>query len=320
MLNLILPRKFCREYVICKGSNSQLIPFMAVVLGEKPAMDDWIKTDKLKEFKKLCKKYNLYFKIDSIFVEPGNSKWEKIAIGKEILTTTKAGGFPPEAKINGVFHIFISKTKKNLEKAFKNGWYPLVIKNRVIYKPFVDSIKFGYDLGYPDCCVKFFLKYNDWRYFSHLYETFKNTKGKPSFLANPLTRLTSLSYISHLPCAFNCKKTIEKSKKLRSLIRAREPEFIKKVDQILKKPFLVLYEDMIYGFDGKVVKNRLYYQKVYFLGNDLNLNLYQSKLESGDNLFVKEKSIFIFKGKKLQDEIKFPETNRKPIIPFLIQF
>jgi len=320
MWELLFPKKFCREYIVCKGDNSQLITFMAVVLGIKPLMDDWIRKDKLKDFKKICQKYKLYFKPSAIFTDINNPQWEKTAIGKEALTTTKAQGFSPEAKINGEAHVFISKTKDNLERGFKNGWYPLVIKNRVILKPYIDLIKFGYNLGYPDCCIKFFQKYNDWRYYSHLYEILKNTQGKPSFLANPLTRIVSFSYIAYLPCSFDCSATIKTSKKLRALIQKKESAFIKRVDQILKAPFLVFYEDIIYGFEGEIIKNRLYYQKIYFLGGDPNKNLYQSKLEEGNNLFIKNKTIFILKNNKIQTKISFPKTKQKPIIPFLIQF
>lgn len=319
-MELLFPRKFCREYIAVKRNSSQLISFMAVVLGVKPLMDDWIRKDKLKDFKKICQKYKLYLKSSAIFTDVNNPKWEEAAIGKETLTTTKAQGFPPEAKINGNVHVFISRKKQNLETGFKNGWYPLVIKNRVINKPYIDYIKFGYDLGYPDCCIRFFHKYNDWRYYSHLYEILKNTKGKPSFLANPLTRLTSLSYITHLPCSFDCPATIKKSKKLRALIQKKEPDFIKRVDQILKSSFLVFYEDIIYGFEGEVIKERLYYQKVYFLGGDQNKNFYQKELEKGNTLFVKNRKVFILKDNKIQTKIIFLKTKEKPIIPFLIQF
>jgi hypothetical protein len=319
MLRLILPKRFCCEFVFCVGP-AQLITFMSVVLGIKPLMDLWVSKDKLKDFQKICKKYKLYWKANAIFTDINDPQLEKTAIGKEVLTTTKARGFPPEAKINGEVHLFVAKKKSNLEAGFKNGWYPLVVKNRVINKPYVDLVKFGYNLGYPDCCVKFFQKYNDWRYYSHLYEIFKNTKGKPSFLANPLTRIISYSYIAHLPCSFNCPATIKKSKKLRALIQKREPEFIKEVDKILKSPFLVFYEDIIYGFEGKIIKNHLFYQKVYFLGGDLNRNFFQSKLERGNHLFVKERKVIILKNNKFQTEIVISKTKERPIIPFLIQF
>jgi hypothetical protein len=319
MLKTILPKNFCREYVALKKSNTQLISFMAVVLGIKPAMDDWISKEKFNEFKAICRKYKLYFKPDVVFTSIYSSLVEK-SIGSETLTTTKAIGLPVKAKINGQLHIFIAKTRENLERAFKNGWYPLVIKNRVIQKPFVDYIKFGYDLGYPECCVRFFLRYNNWQYYSHLFEVFKNTKGVPSFLANPLTRIVTVSYISHIPCSFNCGATIKMSRKLRNLIQQREPEFVKQVDELQKIPFLVLYEDMIYGFKGKLVLNRLHYQKVYFFGGNQKMNIYQSKLEEGNNLFVKDRTIFILKGKQVKHQIVFKKTKKKPIIPFLIQF
>ena len=320
MLNWILPKKFCREYPFVRGSISQLIPFMAVVLKVKPLMDDWVERKRFKEFKRMCKKYGLYVKINAIFTEIYNPFLEKTAIGGESLTTTKAVGFPPDAKVDGVFHVFISHSKHLLEKGFKNGWYPLVIKGRVIQKPYIDLIKFGYDLGYPDCCVNFFQKYNDWRHFSHLYEIFKNTKGTPSFLANPLTRLVSYSYISHLPCSFNCQSTIKYAQKVRILIQKKEPEFIAKVDQILKSPFLVFYENTIYGFEGKLIGNHLYYKNVYFLGKEPDKDLYSKKLKEGDNFSLKQNTIFIFKGNVLKKRINIPKAGERPIVPFLIEF
>lgn len=315
------PEKFCKEYALYKGNVVQLVIFMATVLKVKPIMDDWIDNKSFGKFKKICAKYNLHVKPNAILTNIYNPSLEKDSIGGKNLTTTKATGHSPQDKnARGSLHVFISSSKSSLEEGFQNGWYPLVIHNRVINKPYIDSINFGYNLGYPECCIKFFQKYNDWRYFSHLYEIFKNTKGKPSFLVNPLTRVNSLSYVSYMPCSFSCPNAINMSKKLRALIYKKEPSYTKDIDKSLKKSFLVFYENICYGFDGDLIKKRLFYKKVYFFGGDNHQNIYQKEIEKGNNLFIRNKEVFIFENKQLRSKISVAQNQEKPMIPFLIKF
>ncbi|TSC53068.1 MAG: Uncharacterized protein LiPW39_447 [Parcubacteria group bacterium LiPW_39] len=321
MFEKYLPKKFCKEYVEVRQSSRQLVMFMAVVLGIKPAMDDWVRKENYEAFKKICRRYGVLVKPDAAFFDLDASALKE-SVGGGTLTTTVAKGIPFElAKGSDLVHVFLAKNKDNLERAFGNGWYPLVIKNRVMQKPFIDLQKFGYDLGYPDCCVKFFRHFNDWYKFSHLYEIFKNTKGRPSYLCNCLTKDVVYSYIYHMPCSFNCRQTIKLADSLREAIKKEEPEFVAEIDKHTKLPFLVFNEIIMYAFEGEIKNDRLFYGKTYFVARGSGQeNYYQSILDKGNCLFLEDKEVIVLKNKKLVGKIKVPKTAFAPQIPFLIQF
>jgi len=323
MFEPYIPKRFCREFVQIKGYSGQLTMIMATVKGIKPCMDDWIRIDKYDEYQKICKRYGLFVRPDVVF---GVVKTDEIpinVIGRERLTTTKAFGFPfnKSNNIDGSLHVFISKSKENLEKCFKNGWYPLIIKNRVIDKPLIDAFKYGYDLGYPECCVNFFQRYNNWYKYSYLYEALKNTlESKYHYLCNPFTKDVTYSYIYHMPCSYNCKATIDLAKKIRKAIYEEEPEFVKEIDRHLKLPLLVFYERKFYAFEGEIKNNKLFYKKVYFIGQMPENNLYEIELKKGDCVFLEDKDVVILKKGKLIKRIKWQKKDFAPEVPFIIQF
>jgi len=320
MFETCLPKKFCREFVDIKDSDRQLIMFMAVVLGIKPAMDDWVPKRRLTRFTNLCRKYGLKIKLDVAFSDIDNPN-VKTAVGGETLTTTIARGVRiPWANPEDMVHVFISKSKNNLREAFINGWYPVMIKNRVSQKPYIDLLKFGYGLGYPDCCIKFFRHYNNWLKYSHLFEIFKNTKSKPSFLCNPFTKDMVYGYIYHMPCSFDCPKTIRLAGKLREAIKEKEPELVEKIDEHLKMPFLIFYETVMYAFEGEVKNNQLHYKGIYFVARFNKENPYQKILERGNCLFVEDRKVIILKNGKRVAVIKCLKEDWADKKPFLIQF
>lgn len=320
MFKFLIPKKFCKDYAILKKKDAQLIFFMALVFGKKLLMDLWIDCRLLNKYQRIFRKYNIKTKFDVIF---NRDKYNfSGAIGGAFLTTTKARA-QPFAKISdkkSQIHIFISKSFKNLQYGFGNGWYPLIIKNRVIQKPYIDLINFGYNLGYPKCCVDFFQKFNNWSKYSHFYEVLKNTKGGPHYLCNPFARYSYYSYIAHIPCSFNCSATKNLVKEIRNQIRMIEPELINEIDSSLKAPCLVFYENRVYSFDGFINKKRLYYKKVWFLGTDEARNIYFDQLKNGDNLEIKNFIALIYRGDHLIDQID-PVKNGFPLEkPFLIKF
>jgi len=320
MFEQYFPKIFCREFISIKNSDRQLIMFMAVVLGIKPAMDDWIPKERLTRFVNLCHKYGLKIKKDVAFSNIDDPSI-KTAVGGETLTTTIANGIQVSlANPNDMIHVFISKSRQALDEAFVNGWYPVTIKNRVIQKPYIDLLKFGYGLGYPDCCIKFFRHFNDWRRYSHLFEIFKNTKGTPSFLCNPFTKDMVYGYIYHMPCSFNCKKTIYLAGELREAIKEKEPELVEKIDEHLKMPFLIFYETVMYAFEGEIKNDRLYYKEVYFIARFDKENPYQKILKKGNCLFVENRKVIILKNGKRVAIINCPKKDWANKEPFLIQF
>jgi hypothetical protein len=311
------PKNFCREFVMIKKSSLQLGMYMALVLGFKPLMDDWIPKEKLSEFNKACRKYQIYIREDVIFKNINKNDVSLNILGREYLTTTSAYGFPLESDVNGQIHLFLSKERNLLKKGM---WYPVIIKDRVIFQPRIDSLKYGYVLGYPDCCVRFFGRFNDWTKYSYLYEAYKNTKAKPSFFCNSFLKDTTFSYIYHMPCSYDCANTINLVRKLRKEIKKREPEFVKLADERLKMPFLVFYERKFYCFEGELKDNFLRYKKAYFCSPDLIKDIYGNYFKEADSLKLEGRKISLFRRDKIFKTLDIPLTNFAPEYPFLIQF
>ena len=312
-----IPKNFCREYVEVKRSSTQLAMFMAVVLGIKPLMDDWIPVDKLEEFKKVCKKYRLKIREDVIFQNVPIENLPSSVSGREYLTTTSAYGHPLNSNKDGQVHLFISRDRKALKKGM---WYPVIIKNRVVFQPRIDSLKYGYVLGYPECCIKFFRKYNNWLKYSYLYQAYLNTREQPSFLCNPFLKDTSFSYIYHMPCSYSCKETIKLAGRLREEIKKKEPGYVELTDRFLKLPFLVFYERKFYCFEGELKNGEIKYEDFYFPSPDKSKDIYSKDFEKADRLRLEGRRLILLRNNKIVRKIDVGLSNFAPEYPFIIKF
>lgn len=83
-----------------------------------------------------------------------------------------------------------------------------------------DNVVQGEYLGFPDCCIKFFDE--NWKvgYFDPIFQIAMNSyilnrdlyyiiTNSSHPLSNPLLRYVGVRIGFHIPCSFNCKKTIE---------------------------------------------------------------------------------------------------------------
>ena len=311
------PRNFCREFIEIKGNSVQLVMFMATVLGRKPLMDDWVEKGQLKAFTKMCKKYGLHLKVDCLFKIATKEAVKDKVVGGKTLTSTVYYGLPKGVSAKARVHVFISKDKRLLKRGM---WYPLIIKDRVTWPPRADLLNYGFALGYPECCIKFFRKYNNWHYYSHLYQTYRTSK-KYSYLCNPLFKDDYYSYIYHMPCSFDCHETAKRAGELRQEIIKIEPEFIKIMDEKLKLPFLVFYEKKIYAFQGQLINSEeLHYSKVYFANAEDEQNTYMKKLLKGNRLKLKGRRVCIYKDRDEVEVVEASSGGFAPEFPFLIKF
>jgi len=311
------PAEFCKEYAAMKGNSKQLVQFMATVLGHKKAYDDWFPVGQVDGIKGLCARYGLKYKFDWIFVPKQDVS--KVISGGERLPTTKMLGFPFDEKFRGAadasVHVFFSRSEKDLELCFRNGWYPLIIENRAIHKPYIDILRFGYFLGYPDCCVDFFRRYNNHFQYNCLFEIFKNTRTVPDAYCNPLLKDQTFSYIYHMPCAYDCKATARYARKLRRALLKHEPKLVGLIDEMLAKPFLVLGEQNAYIFDGELADDEIWYSDFEFAGvNRPEADRLDSALRQGNRVRVDPGTIGIYKDNR---RIAVKE---KPMGAFTIQF
>jgi hypothetical protein len=294
------PENYGKEYVKIKGHSDLFVQFISTSLGLKRSYDDWFDASKLGEIDSLAKQYGLKYKIDWVF-EPEKDV-SKVVDGGAKLPTTRMRGVPYSDKIeHGQAHIFFSKEKKFLEGSYRNGWYPLIIGNRAVHKPYIDVLRFGYFLGYPDCCIDFFRRYNNWGKFNYLYEIKKNTKMKESYLCNPLLKNHTYSYIYHMPCSFDCKRTMDYSRQLREKLLDLEPKLVNKIDGLLKNKFLVFDELFSVLLKGEIEGDILRYNYAEGAGHpginesDSSRKEILSLLKLGDSLKIEDDKITIYK-------------------------
>ncbi|NYZ78575.1 DUF483 domain-containing protein [Candidatus Micrarchaeota archaeon] len=296
MFEQYTPQSFCRDYAEMQGST-QLPMFMAVVKGLKPLMDDWVAVERYQDFKQICKKYHLYVTPNCIFRNVPQSIIEK-AEGKEILTTTKSQAIPfdPVAK-DSVVHLYISGSKEVIKEAPKFGWYTLIVDDAVVSNPLMDNLKYGLLLGYPKCCVRFFI--NDTQGINQVYEAYKNTHGEPSFYCNPFSNDFHYFLIHNYPCSFRCRETTKQAKELLKAIKEEEPEYAAKIEYHLKLPLLVFHIRDAIAFEGKISKGEIRYSDSYFLSfPNIGKTPYKKFLE-GNRVRVTKDKILIFKNETL---------------------
>lgn len=301
MFEQYLPKNFCLDYAEIQGST-QLPMFMAVVKGLKPLMDDWVAVERYQEFKQMCERYHLYVTPNCIFRYLPRSSIEKVE-GKEILTTTKSQAIPfdPTAE-SGVAHLYISSSKETIREAPKFGWYTMIVDDAVVPNPLMDNLRYGLLLGYPRCCVRFFV--NDRQGVNNVYEAYKNTHGELSFYCNPFTNDFRYFLIHHYPCSFRCSETMKQARELLKAIKEEEPEYAAKIEYHLKLPLLVFHIRDAIAFEGKMSNGEIQYSNSYYLSLPNIGKAPYKKFLDGNRVQVTEDKILIFKDESLLHSLK----------------
>ena len=316
------PRRFCREYVEIRQSSSQLLMFMSLVLGLKPLMDDWVPVSAFEDYRRMCQGYGIHLATDAVKLLISREVALQRAVGAESLTSTIALGLPPGAPLppepKGRLHVFLSREPERLRHGM---WYPVVVKDRVVWPPYADVLAYGRHLGYPECCIRFFRARNDWNRYSFLAEIHRQSQGRPRYwLCNPLTKDRTYSYLYHMPCRWDCPATLALAGRLRAEVAAREPELVEQVDRHLRLPALVFYERKHYVFEGVLSGNRLDYQAVHYPDWDAGGQAYYQRLSQGDALELVGQAVRIYRGGRQVDEIVARSEGFAPEHPFLVQF
>jgi len=302
------PKRFAKEYIKC-GNLRQYPMFAATALGVKPCYDEWVPVKHYKEFLRMCNKYGLHAE-SLIAFEPPTDK--NNIIGGKNITTTHFEGRRLNERERGEIHIIISKSKDTAIEAKKWGWYSVAINNRCVNKPFVDHLRYGKTLGYPDCCIQSFLKFNNWKLYSHPYESYRRTqrisgKAQGSYYCNNFLMDNFYFLIHNIPCSYNCKETIRQATEIEKEIAGVEPEYIEEAVEMLKKPLLVFGERHFIIFDGINISGGLKYSDSLYIDNpgrpEDTIDFYND-VEKGNILRISKDKITIFREDKLIKEVQ----------------
>lgn len=236
------------ELAEARDSDRQLAQYAAVVAGLRRALDDWIAVDRWERFRSLAARLGLVTEVDCVF-EPLLAD----VAGSQYAPTTRAAAvrYRPGSRLTprSRLHVVVSSRKEWADEALASAWYPVAVRGRVLRKPLVDHVRFGRALGYPDCCVAFFLRHNDWARQSTLAEAARRT-GSFRWEANCLTKLTPWMLSFHMPCAFDCPETIRHARAVLSVVRTWDASFADQIVEYMRRPCLALGERFAFALTG----------------------------------------------------------------------
>lgn len=243
-------RRSVRRLMELRGEGFQLAQYLAVLSRLKRSIDDWIPVSIFELYREEIARLGLALEIDCVFEpipDPGR------VFGLDWAPTTRATGRPyrpgedyrPESQV----HAVVAGRSEWAAEALSLAWYPLVLGGRVIYRPHVDFARFGDALGYPRCCVQFFMEHNDWPRQNTMAEALRRSQ-ELSWKANCLTKNSPWMLIFHMPCSFDCAPTREYSSNLLREIESFDAACAERIEGLARGLFLVVNERLVYRFAG----------------------------------------------------------------------
>tara|TARA_Y100000310_G_C20678097_1_gene814246 strand:- start:185 stop:1027 length:843 start_codon:yes stop_codon:yes gene_type:complete len=216
-----------------------------------------------KKIKKFCDKENLSLEVSDFKVikimDEGKGGYANIV--KRV---------PLSNSEQGLKHIYISKDK-NKTKFLKI----LESKN--------DDVAIGQLLGYPKCCVNFFMKNKENQQKlqnDYILPTLGNSEGfEFPFYLNYVVRYFDVTLLSHFPHDFNCKESIKITEKNLECIKKHSKELADKFEKMLQSAILYTEHQGIFVFkDFELKSNTLHYNEIKStINNELLKLLNQNK-------------------------------------------
>lgn len=198
------------------GSRTKAIEILTLLNGTKQVVRQGFYDNELQRVKDFCKRKGLFIEYSSYKVVIADC--DKPYSNKGIKVSTS----DPR---RGMIFVYISK---DLNKAVMASIFEL--KN--------DHRSLGLLLGYPECCVKFYVKHEPERRnidADLISCTLENSRGVTyPFYTNISKRGMDITLLDHFPCSFNCEKSIELAIKKLSLITQDDPNLGMKYAHELK--------------------------------------------------------------------------------------
>lgn len=196
------------------------------------------------------------------------------------------------------FYVYISKSEELIEKAKRLD--PSVNDSG-------DQARFGEILGYPKCCINNFLKFSKSKGRKEKY-----LKDKIDFRLNTFLKFSNFYLISHFPCSWKCKKTINYVERLLEFLKEYDKDYLDKLKKNLRYPALIAFpkkSNFLDSFDhrdgilfnGQSNGSTLHYknfQRISIVDSDDLLDDTISHLYQGNNLKVDKNQIIIRNGRE----------------------
>jgi len=333
------------ELIELRGGALQVAQYMGALSGLKRSLDDWIPYSQLPAYLSLIADLGLAIELDCVFSRLPET--QQSAFGSRYAPTTRAGGRSLSSKevralMNGQpcdgsnsdfhfapgdeVHVVVAKQPEWALQTLGAAWYPLVVDNRIITKPYGDAFRLGSALGYPECCVRFFMEHNQWSTQNQFAETLKASRAL-SWKANCLAKNTRWMLIFHMPCAFDCPATLEYSGLVLEEVRRFDPAYANSIEAYLKQTVLVSNERLAFtlGSARKSKSNRISYINVKSLQEFIAVrdplhDDYFNALSAGDELLIEDGTIFIWKNGEFVRAIETSCDQGIAEVPLVLDF
>jgi hypothetical protein len=290
-----------RRLVEIRSSEALLTQYVAVIAGLRHALDDWIPASHFQDFCELMAQQELSVEADCVFKPLVNVSTLE---GRSLAPTTQAAGLPfPQGMDDSQqtrVHVIVSSRSAWAAQTLAAGWYPVFVDRRMVRKPLVDHRRLGIAFGYPECCVNFFISHNDWPRFNTLADA---AQASTCFRweTNCLLKHSPWSTLFHMPCSFDCRATVDYSKKLLDALSQYDAAYATRIQASLQQCFLVISERLAYVLiDASVTeKARASYHKAIFVGAAAEHDRYGELLAGGDELEISDGVVFIYNDGRL---------------------
>lgn len=182
--------------------------------------------------------------------------------------------------------------------------------------------KLGKILGYPECCINHFL--------NSFHEENNRTKTLPYSCDNKLKkydyRINNIYnpsnhtiedklyhytgnfshfknyFISHVPCSYECEKSLELGKQTEEVLKENFPDYTKNLIQSLRRGFIILdkLEFVVISFD--VEGDRIKYN--VDTSSPLVDNRTLAELQDGNYIKIKDRNSITISGGREEEEFK----------------
>lgn len=314
------------ELISIKGRCSQLPQYLAVMAGIRRTMDDWVPLERLQAFLTLLPRFGLLAQIESVFRPLGGAP----VAGLSLTPTTHASGspYPPPGgpRTGDSAHVIISTRDDWAAEAVACAWYPLCIGSRAIPKPWVDHRDFGLALGYPQCCVNFFMQYNDWPRFSTIAESARNSRHL-LWTNNSLLKMTPFTLPFHMPCSFDCPATQRMGESLHHVMREYDTQYAEAVQYALTQCFLSINERVTFVLlnartehDGSVTFSRAISLYPFASVHEPRESHYCDTMQHADRLLLADGCVYLYRNKRSLGVLETRCDRNVAEVPVLLDF
>jgi len=223
------------------SNNTRSLEILYLLGGIKKAVRLDANDLELEKIKKFCNDQKLFLELSDFKVIKTRDKGKRgyANIVKRV----------PLNNLNrGLYHLYISKDK-NKSKFLK------ILENKN------DDRAVGELLGYPKCCIGFFMKNREKQQKiqnDYILPALENSNGfKFPFYTNHAMRYFDVTLLSHFPHDFNCKESIAIGKKNLECMRKYSGKLANKFENMLKNAVLYTENEGVFVFKNYRLENNI---------------------------------------------------------------